>query len=102
MKTLLGREAWPLLKISDELLRMLRDMAASGSTPDQMITYLHDQDVPKPGAILALRLSGVMPSRDTKQAVHCHPAYTFRRQADEAFQESLLSSLGQIERSEAA
>ena len=100
--TLLGREAWPLLKISDELLQTLRDMAANGSTPDQMIQYLHHRGVPKPGATLALRLSGAMPSEDTKQAVHFHPAYAFRRESDEMFEESLVSSLEQVERSEAA
>ena len=102
MNTLLGRASWPLLGISDELLDQLRGMVARGLTSDELIDFLHEQKLPKAGATLALRLSGAIPIGETKLAVHRHPAYACRREADERFEESLVETLQEIERSEAA
>jgi hypothetical protein len=102
MNSLVGKDTWPLLKINDDLLDRLRTMGAEGATPTAMIDFLHTQGVPKPGAVLALRLTKVMPVSETKAAVHLSEAYAYRREADEAFEESVIQAMDEIERSEAA
>lgn len=102
MKSLRGRDCWPLLGIDDALLDDLRANYAAGMSPNEMISWLHDREVTKPGATLALRLTGVMPVADTKIAVHLHPSYAYRREADEAFHESVVAALEELNRSEAA
>jgi len=102
MNSLVGKDAWPLLKINDDLLDHLRRMGAEGATPTTMIEYLHAQGVPKPGAILALRLTKVMPVAETKAAVHSSEAYAYRRDSDEAFEESAIRAIEEIESADAA
>ncbi len=43
-----------------------------------------------------------MPVSETKLAVHFSEAYSYRRDADEAFEESVIQAMDEIERSEAA
>ena len=91
-----------LLHISDELIEEIRGMHLRGMAPQAIISILQQRSVPKPGATLLLRKAGVMSLGEAKQAVHHSEAYSYRRTADEAFEDSFVASLEEIERSEAA
>ena len=102
MNTLRGPEADALLGIDDVLVARLKAMAAEGKSAESLVNYMAAAGVPKGGAHVALRRANVISPIEAKKIVHFHPAYAYRRQADEAFTDSLVEALDEIERSEAA
>lgn len=101
MNTLRGAKADALLKIDDALIAQLRSMASEGSDTESLIQFLADRNVPKGGAIVALRRADIANANDVKRAVHSHPVYGDRRKADEVFEEQAFQAVQQFERSEA-
>jgi hypothetical protein len=101
MNTLRGAEANALLKIDAALIDRLRLMVSQGANLDGLIQFLADRNVPKGGAIIALRRAEIADANDVKKAVHFHDAYGDRRKADEAFEERAFQTSQQFERSEA-
>lgn len=91
-----------LLHIDDVLIETLRRKHTQGETPSAIISYLARIGVPKPGAIVALRRAQVMSLSDAKVAVHLSEAYAYRREADEAFEESVVRAVEEIQRTEVA
>ena len=83
----------PRFELTEERLSTLRCMHNEGSSFDEMIWFLFKAGVPKPGVILALRITGVMGLAEAKETTHNHPAFEFRRADDEAFRESLFTAL---------
>ncbi len=63
------------------------------ASPEAMIWFLFREGLPKSGALVALRHARVMPLEDTKEAVHFHKAYSYRRESDENFREAALEAL---------
>lgn len=76
-----------MLGLTEDILQMIKQMHANGESVDSILWFLHEAGTSKPGAIIALRRTAVMPIRKTKLTVHLHPAYAYRRITDEMFEE---------------
>ena len=90
------------LEIPEDILDGLKQLHGRGVSREEMIWYLFRADLSKPVATIALRLGKVMPSGETKEAVHHHPAYATRRESDEVFWGDAERAIAEIEQIDVA
>ncbi len=72
-------------------------MRKAGDSVSDIIWHLQRSGVTKPGVRTILVRVGIVSFADAKETVHLHPAFEYRREADERFQEEVIEGCEQIE-----
>jgi ribosomal protein L7/L12 len=84
------------LEIDAEVQAKVQAAADRGESTAALAQMMADMKLNKVEAIRLMAISKKMPLSEAKETVHYSPAWAFRREADEAFHESLYEALDQM------